>query len=606
MKEITLDEYIARVQSQVREEPPDVTEMIQSTAKSIMKLAESPKVCIISDYDADGICSAIITMNILKLYNPDVKVQILNNDRRNAYGVPKDLKAEPDTKYIVQDMGCLELPYIKETFGSDAVIIDHHLFGEKYEDARLEFQSDPTLLNPHCVTYEDGKSSDYCATGLAYRIYQEMQKFAMTMKNGRIENFKPSNKLDNTLKAYAAIGTIADVVDQLDPHSRNGQIVEEGLHVLNNSVIESAEISNINFLLGYMFKANKLLDKVITETDISFSIAPNINAASRLGGMFNINGAQMLTNVLIGDENDWCNHVAIENFSGLNVMRKDMVNSLSASQEVQDFIKTVDKKSNIVVCIAPEDTPNTFCGLLASKLVNATDKSVIVLTKKHDKDGKIFYAGSGRNSENSDFNLKEMVDQAVKKTGIEAAFGGHAGAIGFSCVKEDDLQKFTDAILEIGKTAPRKSLDSMEVLSINLAEAMKDKNLPDKLLNLPAGALKAMPPIVATINLKDFDTKNPTSFIANNPNWIKVSGSIVNPKTNRANKFEFSDFSYSAENYPKSKDGEVQVLLKLGVRSYVWQDKSYVKIDVMPCVNKDFIQKVKDTLAKENASPQKG
>lgn len=168
---VTLDDLINNVKDiEARtKEPEDVTAQIWTAAKTITDkaLSLSRPVKIVTDYDADGICFAYILDKTLHKLKPDIELEVICNDRRGSYGVPKNLVADKEALYIIGDMDCNEIPYIEQTF-SDYIVIDHHLI----EDSAIaeRFNSSDNLLNPHSLTCEDGKSAEYCATGLAYRI----------------------------------------------------------------------------------------------------------------------------------------------------------------------------------------------------------------------------------------------------------------------------------------------------------------------------------------------------------------------------------------------------------------------------------------------------
>lgn len=177
MKYVTLEDIQKEVQEVEKRisEPVEVGWQIRCAAAEISRVAHEGKpIKIITDYDADGICFGYIMDKTLHKLNPDVNLEVICNDRRNPYGIPKDLKAEPDTTYIIGDMGSNELDYIHKTFGDTAFVLDHHLITS--EQDRDSFNSNRRLLNPHSIVLDDGQSAEYCATGLAYRVYQEIEK----------------------------------------------------------------------------------------------------------------------------------------------------------------------------------------------------------------------------------------------------------------------------------------------------------------------------------------------------------------------------------------------------------------------------------------------
>ena len=62
MAKLTLDEMLDDVKAKeaITEEAQETTEMIHNATEKLIDAAVSGKVTILSDYDADGICSAYI------------------------------------------------------------------------------------------------------------------------------------------------------------------------------------------------------------------------------------------------------------------------------------------------------------------------------------------------------------------------------------------------------------------------------------------------------------------------------------------------------------------------------------------------------------------
>ncbi len=197
----TILEEVRDIESKIAE-PPDITDKIYSFAVKLMSEVvndANKKVKIITDYDADGICNAYILDKTLHKVKPDIDLEVICNDRRNPYGVPKDLKAEPETLYIIGDMGSNELDYIRKTFGEKTFILDHHLI--QSEQDKEHFANDVRLLNPQSYVCEDGLSPCYCATGLALRVAQTMWNELEAYEN-------------HTVKCNATLERIQDILSK--------------------------------------------------------------------------------------------------------------------------------------------------------------------------------------------------------------------------------------------------------------------------------------------------------------------------------------------------------------------------------------------------------
>lgn len=176
-----LDECIRKALIKVQEveartvEQPEATKQIKDMARLVLKAITNQKpITILTDYDADGICAAYQIDNLAHTLNPDINLEVICNDRREAYGVPKFVKPKPDMQYIIFDTGCNELDYIFSAFGENTLVIDHHIIDDP--DYRQQFNIKPNLLNPHSISENDAENAQYCATGLSYRICEEIIK----------------------------------------------------------------------------------------------------------------------------------------------------------------------------------------------------------------------------------------------------------------------------------------------------------------------------------------------------------------------------------------------------------------------------------------------
>ncbi len=128
------------------------------------------------------------------------------------------------------------------------------------------------LLNPHALHENDEMNAQYCATGLAYRVFQEMPALAQN------KSIQPqiTEKLENTMAVMAAIGTATDMVDVLDTHSNNREILKDGLRRIDN-----ADEKDLDFVIGNMLARNNIPDGV-TAHQLAFNVGAFLNSASRM------------------------------------------------------------------------------------------------------------------------------------------------------------------------------------------------------------------------------------------------------------------------------------------------------------------------------------
>jgi single-stranded-DNA-specific exonuclease len=535
MKITTLDELakrVAKIESETGESP-QLKEKVKAFTDELSKYKDVKglRFHVLTDYDCDGITSGYIMNKTLKNLCPDAEVEVICNDRRGAYGVPKvDDKPEENDIYIVCDTGSNEQAYLKERYPNH-FILDHHLIADDAD--RQEMTDNPRYLNPHSF----GKA-DYCAAGLAYRIYEEMQ-------------FNAPLKEVNSVKIVAAIGTTTDVVNLLDPESNNRKIVKEGMRL-----IDEATPDTIDFSLGYLLATCGMDEYDTTSKNIAFNVGAFFNAPSRMSELIDENGAQRLMDVLLMDEDDPYKYVKIAKVKQLNLDRKNIMHGLKVSDEIatiiDDYTYGDHKDTKICVCEIGYDMPHNFCGLAAGHISGATGKACIVLKKTAD--GK--YAGSGRNIAGND-SLENYV-RSVLDDSIEITWGGHDDAIGISNL--NNYERFKELVESRLDDFHVKILDEVLVLSADDLTEAGQKELMNKLYALePVGAGNTIPPTI----ISGKELYRDKLFKCNTKIWKDVK-----IKLGKSSNVVISDWSYDARNYPIKEDGNTNVLAEIGISNF--------------------------------------
>lgn len=462
MKTVTFEEIKKNVEQKeaMTAESPETTKMIEGIAETMLK-EFSPfrhgKARIDGDYDCDGETSTYIIAATLQCINPDIEIEIRPNDRRGGYGV--SASAEKETKgvmHIVTDMGSNQLDLLDEKFGVDNyLLIDHHIVED--EANRQRIIANPQFCNPHTLNTDDGQNAQYCAAGLAFRIYEAAKKLAQ--EKGMA--FNTSEKKENTLTALAALGTAADVVDLNDVNSLNRSIVKRGVEVINNATHD-----NFDYLIGAMFSAVKISEET-TAHQLAYNAGALFNCPSRMSSYYGVNGAKMLGELLMinGIENGICHKnlgestqadltyamaKQVKTFTEWNDTRKRIIADVTKSPEYKAFSDSQrfgdDAKRNIAVFVIPKNItiPPECVGLIAGRLEEMTDKAIIVLSQKENGT----YSGSGRSPESIETSLHDYVKKVLEAEELsdKVVCGGHKQAIGISRIDPENLDAFVSAI----------------------------------------------------------------------------------------------------------------------------------------------------------------
>lgn len=560
MLKITLDEMLeeVKVKEAVTKEAQDVTLMIKDTTNEVINAARSGRVTILSDYDADGICSAYILEHTLRAISPECDIEVQINDRRGSYGLSPDIQGEDDRRYIISDMGSNQLSLARERLGNNVIIIDHHLI--ENDSIRKDFISNENnnkgLLNPHALHENDSMNAQYCATGLAYRVFQEVPELA------KEKNIQPhiDTKLENTMAVMAAIGTATDMVDVLDTHGNNREILKDGLHRIDN-----ADENNLDFVIGNMLVRNNIPDGV-TAHQLAYNVGAFLNSASRMSEIAGENSAMRMYNAINGDEQDAKTYRELDFLQEQNQQRKNLIGELTNSDEYKAFIQEErygnNKDNNIAVYQLPDNVPHAFAGLIAGRLTQATDKAVLCVTYE-DKTQN--FSGSGRNAVSNKTSLKSFVDMIVEKEGevfnerkLKIEYGGHNDAIGISSL--NDITRLEQLVSKFADKMEQKSIENREFLDIKLSEISSQETLAKITALEPTGTGLQLPSVI----VEGKENNRNQLHKKQRPDWKTVR--IVDDETKE--KFDIADWAYDEKGYPQFNDNRIALVAELGISDY--------------------------------------
>ena len=222
----------------------------------IDNLNKKKKVLIFGDYDVDGYSSTYLLHDYFK--NQNIQCDYYIPDRLiDGYGPNKSLLKKlifSDNYGLIIFVDCGsnsidEIDYL-ESKGLNSIIIDHHQIHENKKFKKT------AIINPLKDSISKNKTF-FCATSLVYFFIEYLAK-----------NLERKNDVD--LKKYLFFAAIATICDQMPLRHLNKTIVLNGLHNFNiNKFVNLKKIINIK--------------QKLSSTDISFSLGPILNSASRLG-----------------------------------------------------------------------------------------------------------------------------------------------------------------------------------------------------------------------------------------------------------------------------------------------------------------------------------
>ncbi len=359
-------------------------------------------IAVYSDYDADGIPGGVMLRKALE--QSGAKVFAFIPDRHvDGFGFHANsiagLKEKGVGLIVTVDCGIANLEGVNsaEEAGIDVIIIDHH-------EAQGELPKAFAILNPmqpNCTYPFKG----LCGAGVAFKLVQALQqKNVLKLADGQ----------EKWLLDLVAIATIADMVPLTD---ENRIFAHFGLRVLQKSRRK-----------GLQALINSLRLRNITEDDVAFSIAPRINAASRMG-------EARLAYDLLNTEDDKEAILLMKELEGVNNSRKGVVASIV--KEAHSRIVDGGLAEKPVLVLGSTHWRPSLLGLVATNLVEKY--GVPVFLWGEDGSGEI--RGSCRG--NGIISVHDLMQEA-KDSFMQ--FGGHKQAGGFTVVKEQ-IHHLGDALV---------------------------------------------------------------------------------------------------------------------------------------------------------------
>lgn len=430
-----IEDFLSSDYSLLHHDPFLFRDMEAATDLIIEKIKAGEKIVVYGDYDADGVTSSAILIEVLKILKAKTDIYIPNRVSE-GYGLNKSAIKESSkagAKLIITvDNGIrnkAEVEYVK-SLGMEIIITDHHVPPPEKNEL-----PDCLIINP--IIQDETYPFKYLAgVGVASKLALALIKKSKLTEEQKI-------KLENKILDLVAIGTVADCVTLL---GENRILVKQGLEVLNKT----------NRLgLKELFKTAKINEKQKLDSwNIGFQISPRLNAAGR---MDHANTAYELLTTKDRDE-------AVKLSEGLNLRNQDR--QKITEEIVKEIIDNQIKeplKNKIIIAVSPSIYEKSqawnegIIGLVAGRICEKYYLPTLVITG-NSKDIK----GSGRSIE--EFNLIKTIEHLKNNL---FKYGGHAAACGFSIEGKEKLENFIKEITEYANSnlgtielKPKLSIDA--------------------------------------------------------------------------------------------------------------------------------------------------
>ena len=355
------------------------------------------KILIITDYDCDGINSAVVAAKLRDLYFNKDKIDIIVNKRKYGNGVNKNnfqgLNLEDYSLIITADHGSSNnniFLYLKDEYENIKIVVtDHHMIPEENPPINAD-----VLIN-NMKSEELSKNFSGCYTLWFYLFYilnKEFKYKAIDILYPVVENI--------------AFSIISDVMDVSEPVNRT--IFKLALKKINSG--KCLFIENMREVLPLPYN--------ITLEDFRFNICPAINSGNRL------HEEELAFNALYKS-----NKEDIKNLMNLNERRKRIT---------KDVLNALEERKSIYlnsVAICTVKTEYGINGIIAGKIGEMYKRPSICFQKGEDG----ILHGSCR-SIVPGFNMLEIIKE-LNKRGLVAKYGGHKQAVGCT-VRESEYSEF--------------------------------------------------------------------------------------------------------------------------------------------------------------------
>ena len=381
-------------------------------------LEQKKRMLIIADFDADGATSCALAIRGLTTMGAKDVIYVVPNRFEHGYGLSPEivdvaLDYDPDL-IITVDNGISSIcgvEYARKN-GVKVLITDHHLPAKELPNADV-------IINPQLAN-DKFPSKNLAGVGVIFYILLALRaklKQEYWFENNNIDYPNLANFLD-----LVALGTIADLVP-LDKNNRT--MVAHGLKLIKNNKSKPGIYALLN-------QAGRQLSK-LTSSDLSFAVAPRLNAAGRLTDM------SLGIECLLTDDEDDAIKIAGK-LNRLNIERRKIQDNMQeeALAELEKYLQDTSGEIPYGICIYNKDWHQGVVGILASKIKEKFNRPAIVFAKENEGVLK----GSARSI--SGLHIKDVFDEiATLHPELILTFGGHAMAAGLT-IKESQYSNFSN------------------------------------------------------------------------------------------------------------------------------------------------------------------
>ena len=480
--------------------------------------SQNESVLFFGDYDVDGTSAVSMMYTFFKDQNININYYI--PDRYSeGYGFSKQgidyAFNQKNSLIITLDCGirAVQQTAYANSKNIDVIICDHHNVAEELPNAiSILNPKQPDCLYPN-------KNLSGCGVGFkfisAYSIHNNIKKE---------ETYKYLDLL--------ALSLIADIMSLT---GENRVYTFYGLKKINQN-----PCVGLKALINLLSKNN-----LIKSSDISFGIAPLINAAGRMSHATNAVKLLIASNA---NEAEVYAKILLEN----NIERREVEKEIT-----KQALEMIDDKMHTSV-VSSTNWHKGVVGIVASKLLEKYYKPTIVFV---EKDG--FLTGSARSVKG--FNIYEAIKECED---LCEKFGGHMYAAGLTIKSENfDLFKIKFENIVRKKIQPEQQINVIDIdLEIDLDSI--DGRFYRILKQFEPFGPDNLNPIFSTENL---NINGPLRFIGEDKSHVKLE---LNTKSAKINAIGFG----IASKFKSLKKQKIDLCYTLN-ENY-WNNKTTIQLNI--------------------------
>ena len=412
-------------------DPFCMKDMALAAGRLALALDRGEKIAVFGDYDVDGITATCLLTDFIRSLGGDC-VPYIPGRLEEGYGLNSiaihQLHGEGVTLIVTVDCGitAVEEAQLCKSLGIDLVITDHH-------ECKPQLPEAVAVVDPHRrdCTYPH---KDLSGVGVAFKLAAAL-----------------CGNQQELLDRYADMVCLGTVADVMPLWGENRVFVYQGLTMLENTTRPG---------LAALMELSGCKKGSLTASSVSYTLAPRINAAGRMGKI------DLALQLLLTDD-PTVGHEMAQALCELNRERQGVESEIY--RQVVEMLPEGELPEAIV--LADESWHQGVVGIVASRICEeyCCPTFLICLDGEHGKASSRSYGG---------FNLFSAL---TSLSPLLESFGGHELAAGFT-IHKDNIAQFRQEICKLARQyyasdLPRTVLEAdcavpPEMLTLNSIDAL--------------------------------------------------------------------------------------------------------------------------------------